>query len=337
LENETLRQNEELFQAVASHSDRFILKYDIKTHTAFLQPRTAEAFSTESVLYNAPDCWTGQAWLSPESQRVCEDFYAKLTRGVPKAKAILKILKNKRDWGWYRFDGSVIFDDKKCPSYAVISFVEITKQYEKELAYERMNQQVKRLSTDAMLYFEANLTELKITHAGGCGLSSLKQRPEGEPGALLKKAIAEMIEPEDRDELHRFFDRSRLLADFAAGRTEKELEVRILWEQRLKWVCITVEMVVDPYTEAVLVYVLFRDIDREKLEEMRIQKEAETDGLTGLYNRSAIERQIRQALESRQGKTCAFVIVDVDDLKAVNDTLGQMQGDRALRAGADRR
>ncbi|MEG0780400.1 MAG: PAS domain-containing protein, partial [Oscillospiraceae bacterium] len=336
LENETLRQNEALFQAVVSHSDRFIVKYDIKTKTAFLQPRTAEAFSVGSVLHNVPDCWKGQAWLAKESQRVCEDFYGKLMRGVPTVKAILKILKNKKgDWDWYRFDGSVIFDDKKRPSYAVISFVEITKQYEKELAYERMSQRVNRLSKDAMLYFETNLTKLKITHAGGAELGCLRHGLEGEPSVLLENAIQELIEPKNRDVMRRFFSRGRMLSDFADGMTEKKIEMRILCNSHPKWIRITVELITDPYTEDVLAYVLFRDIDEAKMEEMRIQREAETDGLTGLYNRSSVERQIKQVLAEKRGKGCAFVIIDVDDLKTVNDTLGHMQGDRAIQAFAD--
>lgn len=64
-----------------------------------------------------------------------------------------------------------------------------------------------------------------------------------------------------------------------------------------------------------------------------MMKQAETDGLTGLYNRTTIERRIKQEL-SRDEK-CAFIIIDLDDLKTVNDTRGHAQGDRAIMSVAD--
>ncbi|MEG1997860.1 MAG: GGDEF domain-containing protein, partial [Clostridiales bacterium] len=200
---------------------------------------------------------------------------------------------------------------------------------------ERMNQHAKRLSQDAILYFEANLTEMKIERADGRGLCCSKQNLTGEPAALLENAINEMIFPEDKETVRRFFNRELLLAGFAEGKTEQEIEIRILQNDQPKWVCITIEMITDPYTENILVYVLFRDIDETKTKEMNIRKQAETDGLTDLYNRTALEWQIMQVLAENMDERCAFAIIDVDDLKIVNDTLGHIQGDRAIRAFAD--
>ncbi|MEG1774825.1 MAG: GGDEF domain-containing protein, partial [Oscillospiraceae bacterium] len=181
----------------------------------------------------------------------------------------------------------------------------------------------------------ANLTEMKIERADGYGLPCIEKNLGEEPTALLETAIREMLDPEDQDAVRHFFDRDSLLADFADGKTEKDLEVRILQNGQYKWVCITVEMITDPYVENILVYVLFRDIDKTKTKEMSMLKQAETDGLTGLYNRTALEWQIRQALAIQQDELCAVAIIDLDDLKIVNDTLGHLQGDRAIQAVAD--
>ena len=63
------------------------------------------------------------------------------------------------------------------------------------------------------------------------------------------------------------------------------------------------------------------------------QKLAEHDELTGLARRwrfdEEIERQV--ALAQRQGSAGALVLIDVDGLKSVNDTLGHQAGDRVLR------
>jgi diguanylate cyclase (GGDEF)-like protein len=56
------------------------------------------------------------------------------------------------------------------------------------------------------------------------------------------------------------------------------------------------------------------------------------DPLTGLYNRRhfnlRVEQELRRAL--RDGSGCSLLLLDVDDFKQINDTLGHDAGDRAL-------
>ena len=61
------------------------------------------------------------------------------------------------------------------------------------------------------------------------------------------------------------------------------------------------------------------------------------DALTGLYNRSyffaALEREIARG--DRSGRAFCLVMLDLDDLKAVNDRFGHVAGDQVLRGVAD--
>ena len=61
------------------------------------------------------------------------------------------------------------------------------------------------------------------------------------------------------------------------------------------------------------------------------------DSLTGLYNRtyffSALEREIARG--DRSGRAFCLVMLDLDDLKAVNDRFGHIAGDQVLRAVSD--
>jgi|OM-RGC.v1.000361997 diguanylate cyclase (GGDEF)-like protein len=63
-------------------------------------------------------------------------------------------------------------------------------------------------------------------------------------------------------------------------------------------------------------------------------KLAQTDGLTGLLNRGALELQTIKALKNclSSGKICTFIIIDLDHFKQVNDTYGHLEGDAALKA-----
>jgi diguanylate cyclase (GGDEF)-like protein len=61
------------------------------------------------------------------------------------------------------------------------------------------------------------------------------------------------------------------------------------------------------------------------------------DALTGLYNRSffftALEREIARG--DRSGRAFCLVMLDLDDLKSVNDRYGHVAGDQVLRNVAD--
>ena len=65
----------------------------------------------------------------------------------------------------------------------------------------------------------------------------------------------------------------------------------------------------------------------------RFKEEANKDGLTGLYNRSAFDAMIANALESynRGGDSFLLVMFDVDNFKWVNDTFGHVAGDKILQ------
>lgn len=56
-----------------------------------------------------------------------------------------------------------------------------------------------------------------------------------------------------------------------------------------------------------------------------------TDVLTNLFNRNGAYEKIEKRLSERTDETDAFIIIDLDNFKAVNDTLGHMRGDRLLQ------
>jgi len=69
----------------------------------------------------------------------------------------------------------------------------------------------------------------------------------------------------------------------------------------------------------------------------RLEHQAETDALTGLYNHRAFHDRLRHALmrASAEHDTVALVMLDLDDFKKVNDVYGHGIGDQFLSQVAD--
>ena len=76
---------------------------------------------------------------------------------------------------------------------------------------------------------------------------------------------------------------------------------------------------------------------RKGMLHQRIEREARLDGLTGLANRVAFERELEHAaVHRRQGHLLFVVMLDLDRFKEVNDTLGHQAGDQLLIEAAER-
>ncbi|HYF26702.1 MAG TPA: EAL domain-containing protein [Baekduia sp.] len=79
-----------------------------------------------------------------------------------------------------------------------------------------------------------------------------------------------------------------------------------------------------------------RDITERKRFEQQLQRLAERDPLTDLFNRRrfAEELAIQAKQASRYETTCAVLLLDLDGLKYVNDSHGHLAGDELLRSVA---
>ena len=70
--------------------------------------------------------------------------------------------------------------------------------------------------------------------------------------------------------------------------------------------------------------------------QVRLRDQANTDGLTGLANRRAFENVLDRATTFGPNYQTAVLMIDIDDFKCVNDSMGHAAGDELLVAIAGR-
>ncbi len=103
--------------------------------------------------------------------------------------------------------------------------------------------------------------------------------------------------------------------------------------ERERWYDLTFKEISWVNGNEAILYSLY-DITDKKLYQRKIEQQAYTDFLTGLYNRMCCERDLaRQIDRAKKAETKgALLYLDLDDFKHINDGLGHQYGDVLLKA-----
>lgn len=186
-----------------------------------------------------------------------------------------------------------------------------------EMAIENTDSAVWQLSMDGKTLFLSrsisNLVEEAAEHI--C-----------DPFELVERYVQE----EDRNRVYQVF------RDHRDGILEEiDLQCAIcLTNGKKKWVRVKGKYIVDLKGNQKMIHGMMIDTTKNKEQEAHIAHLAFHDALTNLPNR----RQYQQLLQTKikRKEACAVLLLDVDNFKTINDTLGHSYGDLLLQEIASR-
>ena len=106
----------------------------------------------------------------------------------------------------------------------------------------------------------------------------------------------------------------------------------IIDQNSYRWVRTCYSSVADASGKVIKVLGRTQDIDDEKREHQRMTQLVEIDSTTGLLNKLATTNHIQRLISEKTSAKSFFIMIDIDDFKAFNDTYGHSFGDEVLRA-----
>ena len=135
----------------------------------------------------------------------------------------------------------------------------------------------------------------------------------------------EMIHPDDAVLFQRLLKKMKE----AHSRQMQSINLRLMDKNGAYcWMLCQIQALPDEQGRPCTIVGKLSDIQEQRLKEQRLIKKASIDSMTGILNRKAVDNQIIKRLASTE--TGFLFMIDIDNFKALNDTLGHAAGDEAL-------
>lgn len=150
--------------------------------------------------------------------------------------------------------------------------------------------------------------------------------------SLCEAALDSIVdEYSDVAGFYREFTPDNLRRIYESGRTNISFKYqRYLSDNSIRWVRNDIRFLMDVESGHLCVVLSAKDIDAQKQKEQKLLVAARMDQMTMLLNRETTMDEIRMVLRREPEAIHALFMIDADNFKILNDTLGHQAGDKFL-------
>lgn len=336
----------EMFENIVEGSGLEVYRYDISRN--MMMYREKDSFGEVNV---TEMLWDKENLKQREFEE--EDFgrllsiTKRLTLGEKKVSEVFccrrKYVGGKminRQW-WCRLAFTNIYNECGKPVYAIGIVEDVTQTVENEND-EKMNERFREImKRDTKFFAEIDLTENIFLSLDSQNNDEVMEIAQNSYDHFVDSLVLSHVYEDERKYAAGMLNRKQLIKWYSEGEREVNFEFRLMEDEQAKqyaWYSCKIyfyEHSENRHLDAIL---QLKNVHQEKIRINRILRLAEHDSLTGLLNRNAFENAVERNLEENQSsrKLSAFIMIDVDNFKTVNDSYGHEFGDEVLKTVASR-
>ncbi|WP_312942687.1 ATP-binding protein [Oscillibacter sp.] len=260
---ENLEENECMLQAAMDHADVDYWIYDPALRMLITSKRTCTLFGVPRVLKNYPQSWFAQNITLEEDIPRLQKAIDAIDQGAPFAFCEVRERTASGDIQWSKIKMTSLYDAEGNRTRVLCTGVVCTQLHREIERYERQNERMRALVSNALVSARLNLTK-NTCKMGPALCPDILEGLDGTADALFAAMKKRTAAPEQCEEFGRRFNRGALLAAYAQGTTTMTSERNCRIGGMFRWLTVRVDITKNPVTNDVEANIYSFDIDDQK-------------------------------------------------------------------------